>query len=75
MLSEDYYGAILKKKRTDAHDAKEMQLWLSHQLFDCDDVKRDFEEDRENWRWYLWFKDVEAKYERRNWKYQQKPWK
>ena len=51
-----------------------MQLWLSHQLFDCDDVKRDFEEDRENWRWYLWFKDVEAKYERRNWKYQQKPW-
>ena len=30
----------------DAHGAKEMQLKLSQQLFNCDYVKGDFDEDR-----------------------------
>ena len=32
--------------RKDAHDAKEMQLKLSQQLFNCDDTKGSFDEDR-----------------------------
>ena len=47
MLAEHDYGAILKKKlHKDAHGAKGMQLKLSQQLFNCDDVKGDFDEDR-----------------------------
>ena len=46
MLAEDDYGAILTKKlHKDTHGAKEIQLGLSQQLFNCDDVKVDFDKD------------------------------
>ena len=47
MLAEDDYGAISKKKiHKDANGAKEMYLELLKQLFNCDDVKGGFDEDR-----------------------------
>ena len=46
MLDEDDYGAILRKiLYKDAHSAKEMQIELSQQLFNCDDMKVDFDKD------------------------------
>ena len=48
MLAEDDYGAISNKiLHKDAHGAKEMQLKLSQQMFNCNDVKGGFDEDRE----------------------------
>ena len=47
MLDQDEYSVILKKKlHKNVHGAKEMQIELSQQLFNCDDVKGGFEEDR-----------------------------
>ena len=46
MLAEDDYGAILKKKlHKYAHGAKEMKLELSQHMFNCDDVRVDFDKD------------------------------
>ena len=46
-MDEDNYGAIPKKIfHKYAHGAKEIQLELSKQLFNSDDVKKDFDEDR-----------------------------
>ena len=46
MLDEDDQGAISKKKlHKDSYGAKEIQLELLQQLFNCDDVKVDFDED------------------------------
>ena len=42
-----YYGKNEKKKlHKNAHDAMEMQLKLSQQLFNCDDMKGYFDSDR-----------------------------
>ena len=49
MMAEDNYGAISRKTfHKYAHGAKEMQIDLSKQLFNCDDMKMDFDEDLKN---------------------------
>ena len=46
MLVEDDYGANLKGElHKYAHGAKEIQLELSQQLFNCDDVKGGVDEE------------------------------
>ena len=74
MLAEDDYSAIPKKKRHKyAHGAKEMQLKLSQQLFNCDDVKGDFDEDRKIGDGICGMKMLKQKMREKNWKDQQKP--
>ena len=47
ILAKDDYGAIPKGKvHKDAHVAKVMQLKLSQQMFNCDDTRGGFDEDR-----------------------------
>ena len=47
MLAKDDCGAVLKKiSYKDAHRTKYIQLELSQQLFNCDDMKGYFDSDR-----------------------------
>ena len=57
----------------DTHGAMGMQLELSHQLFNCDDVKVDFEEDSKIGDGICGMKMLKGNLREKNWKYQQKP--
>ena len=57
----------------DAHGAKEMQLELSQQLFNCDDMKVDFDEDSKIGDGICGMKMFKQKMREKNWKDQQKP--
>ena len=47
MFSEDDYSANMRKKmHKDAYGAKEMKIKLSQKLFNCNDMKGGFDEDR-----------------------------
>ena len=73
-LAEDDYVAISKKKmHKDEHGAKEMQLKLSHQLFNCDDAKGYFDEDRKIGYGICGMKMLKQKTRETNWKDHQKP--
>ena len=57
----------------DANDTNEMQLKLSQQLFNCDDVRVDFDEDSKIGYGIYDMKMLKQNIREKNCKYQQKP--
>ena len=73
MLDEYDYNTISDKiLHKDAHGAKEMQLELSHQLFNCDYVRGDSDKDSNTGDVTFGVKMLKQKTRGKNWKDHQK---
>ena len=66
--------AFIHQSNGDAHDAREMKLKLSHQLFNFDDLKRDFDKDMKTGYGICGMEMLKKNMIEKNWKDKQKPW-
>ena len=57
----------------DSHGTKEIYIKLSHQLFNCDDMKGDFDEDRKIGDGICGMNTLKQTMRDKNWKDQRKP--